>query len=220
MNKRARDRPGRPQLARVQPGIVLDHLRDAAEKHRPHLRPRPRHAQPLHPRRHDRQQLLRRPRADGRQDRRQHRSARHPALRRHPHDRRPHHRGRARARSSPPAAASARSTPSSRRLRDNYADARPRALPAESPAASPATTSTTSCPKTASTSPAPSSAREGTCVTILEATLQPGAEPAVPPLSSASASRHLHRRRPRPGDPRAQAHRPRRHGRPSSSTTC
>ena len=52
----------------VQPGIVLIRVRDAAEKFDPYLRSRPCHAQPLHHRRHDRQQLLRRSRADGRKD--------------------------------------------------------------------------------------------------------------------------------------------------------
>ncbi|OLB21729.1 MAG: hypothetical protein AUH15_08360 [Acidobacteriales bacterium 13_2_20CM_55_8] len=47
------------RLARVQPGVILDHLRNAAEK---------RHSRSLHDRRHDRQQLLRRPLRYGRQD--------------------------------------------------------------------------------------------------------------------------------------------------------
>ena len=84
------------KLARVEPGIVLDRLRDAAEAASPHLRARPRHPLPLHPRRHDRQQQLRRARPAGRQSRRQRGIARHRSLRRHAHDRRPHHAGRAR----------------------------------------------------------------------------------------------------------------------------
>ncbi len=66
----------------------------------PDLRARPLDAQPLHPRRDDRQQLVRRPLAHGpgdRTDLRPGRRARHPALRRHPDDRRRHRRGRARA---------------------------------------------------------------------------------------------------------------------------
>ena len=47
------------KLGTVQPGCVLDDLRDAAERARPDLRPRPGHAQPLHPGRHARQRLLR-----------------------------------------------------------------------------------------------------------------------------------------------------------------
>ena len=46
------------------------------------------HAQPMHARRHDRQQLVRRPRPDGRQDRGQRARARRHALRRHADDRR------------------------------------------------------------------------------------------------------------------------------------
>ena len=75
------------RIARVQPGVILDHLRAAAEAS-PDLRSRSRHPRPLHARRHDRQQLLRRPLDHGRQDRRQHRVARNPDLRRHPHARR------------------------------------------------------------------------------------------------------------------------------------
>ena len=54
------------RLARVQPGVVLDHLRDRGRAPlRPHLRPRSLDARPLHARRDDRQQLLRRPLGDG-----------------------------------------------------------------------------------------------------------------------------------------------------------
>ena len=53
--------------ARVRPGLVLDELRDAAEAAPPHLRPGPGDPRPLHARRDDRQQLVRRPLGDGRQ---------------------------------------------------------------------------------------------------------------------------------------------------------
>ena len=76
-------------------------------------------------------------------------------------------------------------------------------------AASRATTSTVSCPSTASTSPPRSTGTEGTCVTILEATVHlidspPDAQPARPRLR-----RRGHRRRPRPDGARAQAARAR-----------
>ena len=48
------------RTARVQPGVVLDHLRNAAEKHHLTFGPDPATPRPLHPGRHDRQQLLRR----------------------------------------------------------------------------------------------------------------------------------------------------------------
>ena len=47
--------------ARVEPGLVLDRLREAAERHHLTFAPDPVDAQPLHPWRDDRQQLLRRP---------------------------------------------------------------------------------------------------------------------------------------------------------------
>ena len=62
-----------------------------------HLRSRSRHAHPLHARRDDRQQLLRRARADGRQDRRQHRRAGDPHVRRRAHARRADERRGARS---------------------------------------------------------------------------------------------------------------------------
>ena len=62
------------RIARVQPGVVLDHPPQRRRKTSPHLRTRSRQPRPLHHRRHDRQQLLRRPLRHGRQDRRQHRS--------------------------------------------------------------------------------------------------------------------------------------------------
>ncbi len=53
------------KLARVEPGCVLDHLRDAAEAARPHLRARSGDPRPQHARRHARQQFLRRAFGDG-----------------------------------------------------------------------------------------------------------------------------------------------------------
>ncbi len=46
------------RTAVVQPGVVLDRLQEAAAPHGLRFN-RPLHAQPLHPRRHDREQLLR-----------------------------------------------------------------------------------------------------------------------------------------------------------------
>ena len=54
--------------ARVEPGLVLDVLRNAAEQHHLTFAPGSLDAQPLHLGRHDRQQFLWRPCLDGRQD--------------------------------------------------------------------------------------------------------------------------------------------------------
>ena len=58
------------RTARVQPGVVLDTLREPSRAASPDIRPRPVYAQPLQPRRHDRQQLVRHAFADLGQDRR------------------------------------------------------------------------------------------------------------------------------------------------------
>ena len=58
------------RYALVQPGVVLDVLRNQARNASAHLRARPCYAQPLHSGRHDRKQLLRNALADGRKDRR------------------------------------------------------------------------------------------------------------------------------------------------------
>ncbi len=66
--------------ARVQPGVINDQLRNAAQEARPDLCARPGDARLLHARREYRQQLLRRAHRHGRQNRRQCRGARHPDL--------------------------------------------------------------------------------------------------------------------------------------------
>ena len=66
LQPRPRDRPRAPQLARVQPGLRARRPARRGRAARPDLRPRPVDPQPLHARRDDRQQLLRRPLADGR----------------------------------------------------------------------------------------------------------------------------------------------------------
>ena len=86
------------RTARVQPGVVLDDLRDAARPYGLTFGPEPVDAQPLHARRDDRQQRLRVALRGVGQDRRQRPRARRPAGRRHAHDRRPHPRPRAAAR--------------------------------------------------------------------------------------------------------------------------
>ena len=63
------------RTARVEPGVVLDDLRARPRAARAGLRPRPLHAQPLHDRRHDRQQRLRLALGALGQDRRQRRGA-------------------------------------------------------------------------------------------------------------------------------------------------
>ena len=72
--------------ARVRPGSAGRRLRYLAESRRgapAHVRARSVHAQPVHARRHGREQLLRHALAARRQDRGQHRGTAHPALRRH-----------------------------------------------------------------------------------------------------------------------------------------
>ncbi len=81
--------------ARVRPGLVLDELRSAAEEHHLTFGPDPGHPRSLHPRRDDRQQLVRRALGHGRQDRRQRPRARGPPVRRHAPARRPDERRRA-----------------------------------------------------------------------------------------------------------------------------
>ena len=63
------------RFARVQPGVVLDTLRNAGRSASADVRSRSVDAQPLHARRHDRQQLVRHALAARRQDRRQRRGA-------------------------------------------------------------------------------------------------------------------------------------------------
>ena len=98
---RVHQRRRRDRLVEVLPAPRLvrrraQHLhRRTRNRPRPSQRPAPRvrrrvrsaagDAQPLHDRRHDRQQLLRRDRATHRESRRQRRSARSAPLRRHPH---------------------------------------------------------------------------------------------------------------------------------------
>ena len=123
------------RFARVQPGVVLDTLRNARGSAQAHLRPGSLHAQPLHARRHDRQQLVRHALAAGGQDGRQRRGAATILL----YDGTELTVGRDRAtpsstRSSRRAAAAARSTPALRAIRDRYADRDPRALPDDSAA--------------------------------------------------------------------------------------
>ena len=114
------DRGGK--RARVEPGLVLDTLRDAAERAPPDVRARSVHAQPLHARRHDRQQLVRRALGDGRQGGRQRRVARDPHLRRPADAGRRHDRTPNSKRSSAAGGRRGRSTRGLKRLRDKYAD--------------------------------------------------------------------------------------------------
>ena len=152
-------------------------LRQKAEEHGLTFGPDPATHNALHPRRHARQQLVRHPLADGR--------AGPPTTSTSWRSSPTTARGCASARpttpsssgSSPPAAAGPRSTRPLRDLRDRYAD-QIRTGSRSCRAASRATTSTSCCRRTASTSPAPWSARRARCVTILEATLPAGAQPA------------------------------------------
>ena len=82
------------RLARVQPGVVLDDLRDATRTLWPDVRSRSGDARPLHARRHDWQQFVRRPLGNGRVRRhwrahvRQRGRPRRSHVRRHSHARR------------------------------------------------------------------------------------------------------------------------------------
>ena len=111
LNRVARDRPGPQSWRACSRASCSTTCATPAERASPHLRPRPRHPQPLHARRHARQQLLRRPLGHGRQDRattsRSWRSSPTTACA----CASAHQRGRAGARSSPRAAGAARSTP-------------------------------------------------------------------------------------------------------------
>ena len=158
LNRIARDRPERQAGARAAGRASSTTCATQAERVRPDLRPGPLHARPLHARRDDRQQLLRRPFGHG------------PVLR----DRAAHGRqGRGAGISPTTACACGRrddrggaradhrgGRPPRRDLRRAARPARPlratRSASASrtSRAGSPATTSTSCCPRTASTSPA------------------------------------------------------------------
>ena len=138
--------------ARVEPGVVLDDLRDAAATARPHLRSRSRDAHAQHARRDDRQQLVRRC------------TRRWPArptttsseldvlhLRRRADARRADERRRARRASSRAAAARRDLRAACATCATGTPTRSARASPT-SRAASRATTSTSCCPRTASTS--------------------------------------------------------------------
>ena len=137
--------------ARVEPGCVLDDLRNAARKHAPHLRARSVDARSLHARRHDRQQLLRRALGDGRAHRRQRRSSSRSSPTTACACASAPRRRRARARSSRDGGRARRDLPRPARAPRPLRAPHPRALSRTSRAASPATPSTSCCPRTAST---------------------------------------------------------------------
>ena len=127
-----RVRVGRSRRQRtcvVAAGHRARHAERRAGADRAAVRPGACHAHELHARRHDRQQLVRRDRAADRQGRRQHRRARGAALRRHQVLVRADRRRRVHRASSAAATGAPRSTGGCARLRDDYADADPRALP-------------------------------------------------------------------------------------------
>ena len=161
-----------------EPGVVLDDLLAAAEDARPHVRPDPVDARPLHARRHDRQQLVRRALGSWRgRDRGQRRGARRPHLRRRADARRADLRGRARR---DPRAGGRRGRDPPRGCA-SCATATPTRSASASPTsrgAFPATTSTSCCPSTASTSRARSSAPRGPASLVLEATVRLVDQPA------------------------------------------
>ena len=109
--------------------------------------------------------------------------ARDPALRRHADDRRRHDARRSWSGSSATAAARARSTRKLKALRDRYADEIRRRYPEEpAPPRLGLQPRRPAARERASTSPGPSSGTEGTCVTILEASLHLVHSPAVKSL--------------------------------------
>ena len=195
-------------------------LRDAAERARPDLRARSLDPQPLHAGRDDRQQLVRR------------------ALGRWPGatadnvaragDRSPTTALRMRVgrrRADELEAIIRRGRPARRDLRAHEArcatatatwcaSAIPRFR-----AACPATTWTSCCRRTASTSPAPWSAR-GHLRDVLEATLRLVPWPRARTLARARLPGHVHGGRPRAGRAGAPADRPGGHRRPADATTC
>ena len=165
------------RLGTVQPGCVLDTLRDtAAREARADVRPGPVHAQPLHPRRDARQRLVRQPLAARGQvrpraaRRRQHARTGGSDLRRLPDARRRNAAGRAGADHPRPAAAGARFTRSSRRCATNTPTRSARGS-RSSAAASPGTTSTRCLPENGFNVARALVGTESTCVTFLEATL-------------------------------------------------
>ena len=180
------------QLARVSRACVCDELRTAAERARPHLRPGPGDARPLHARRDARQQLVRRPLVMAGHGRTsdQRRGAGGPdsttacGLTVGPTS-----DAELRTASSPRAAARGEIYARLRELRDRYADLIRAPLPEASRAASRATTSTTCCPRTASTSPGRWSAPRGPASRSSRRPAPPGAEPARRGRSWCSATR-------------------------------
>ena len=177
----------------------------------PDVRPRPLDAHAQHPGRDDRQQLVRRPLADGPGDRADVRPgprARHPALRRHAHDRRRHERRGAGADHPAPAAGRGRSTPRLKDLRDRYADEIRRRYPKDLPRRVSGYNLDDLLPEKGFHVARALSGTEGTCVTILEASLHLVPSPAFKSLLVLGYPDVYQRRRPRPGDPGGQADRP------------
>ena len=162
--------PARRQ-ARVQPGVVLDRLRDEAERVGLTFAPDPGDAPVVHARRHDRQQLVRRALGDGGQDRRQRRRAGHPDLRRAADARGRHAAGELEARIREGGrggeiyAGLARTCATATAISCGRGSRRSRG-------ACPATTSTTCCPENGFHVARALVGSEGTCVTILEATVR------------------------------------------------
>ena len=118
------DRRRRAASRWSNPGVVQAQLNAAAALRRTVLCARPVHQGPLHDRRDDRQQLLRRSFRRPRQDRRQRRGARRRALRRHPAVARHGRRGRGIRRRRRAAAATARFTPRRARCAERYGRSR------------------------------------------------------------------------------------------------
>ncbi len=196
------------QRARVQPGRDLRPAQGRGRGPPPHLRTRPGHPRVLHVRRDARQQLVRHPLADGRQDvattsssstcccttARASPSAPPPTT--------------SWARSSTTAGARARSTPSYEDLRDGVAD-RVRAEYPDIPRRVSGYNLDQLLPENGFHVARALVGSEGTCVNVLEATVRLVPSPQHRRIAAAQLPRRVPGRRPRAGPPPDQPDRPR-----------
>ena len=205
----------RGALRAVQPGVVLDDLRNAAEKH--HLTFGP------DPATHDRCTLggmignnsCGVHSRDGRQDRRQHRRARDPHLRRRAHDGRP-------TSDAELEQIIRRRRPARRNLRRAQSTARPyadlvrAAVIPRFPRRVSGYNLDELLPENGFNVARALVGSEGTCVTVLEADVSPGAKARRSACCSLIGYPDIYQcRRPRARGPGPQADRPRRRGRPA-----
>ena len=175
------------------------------------VRARSLHAQPLHARRHDRQQLLRHALAARRQDGRQRRGAADPALRRHAAH------GRRRPATSELAAIIAAGRPprrdlrrDSRAIRDRYAPLDPGSGSRTFPRRVSGYNLDELLPENGFNVARALVGTEGTCAIVLEAKVTADPQPAAPLAGRSRIRGRVRGRRSRARDPRVPADRPRR----------